>query len=96
MVKQASELELSMFEGHQLQGMTFLSNVFHKPFPEPTKGTRVYFNHHKIPIVYNIDPNNNFFVFHPPGKQDHLTLKILFFALCLTCYHMNNFLSHTE
>ena len=36
---------------HQLQGMTFLIQHLPPTIPEPTKGTRIYFNHHNILIL---------------------------------------------
>ena len=32
----------------------------------------------RFPFVYDNDPKYNFFIFHPPGKQDHLTVDIHF------------------
>ena len=69
----------------------FLSNIFHKPFQNLQREQEYISTTSRFPFVYNTDHKNNSFIFHPPGKQDHLTVKILIFAPHLTPFHTNNF-----
>ena len=54
------------------------TNVFHQPsynlqmYNEYIKSTT------RFPLVYLNEPYCNFFLFHTPGKQDHLTIDVHF------------------
>ena len=77
-VKEAPYPELSMLEGHQPWNMT--SCIQHLP---PTFHSLQMYEEYiltttRFPLVYYNNPYYNFFLFHTPGKQDHLTISIHF------------------
>ena len=67
----------------------FYSNVFHQPFYNLQMYKEYIFTTIGFPLVYDNDLKYNFFIFHPPGKQDHLTVDIHF-----QLSHLNGI--HTE
>ena len=64
-------------------------NVFHQPFFYLQMYKEYILTTIRFPLVYDNDPKYNFFIFQPPGKQDHLTVNIHF-----QLSHLNGI--HTE
>ena len=58
----------------------FHTNVFHQPSYNLLLQMykRYILTTTRFPLVYLNDPYCNFFLFHTPGKQDHLTVNIHF------------------